>query len=300
MAYPPVIPYHLRRSSRPGPPTASGRDWFSKFRDIATGFAALSVPVVVAVIGGDINLSLQNQEGQLKTLELAIAILDQQPENNNEDRSLRTWARSIVNEYSEFDIPEIVEERALTESPGLYTLTPKSTFSTNIPTVNWQLLVEEPVAPTSLDTDRIILSPDLIQIEYYTGVAWTDRAPAMVLTLLIETFQNTDRIIAVGREESDLPADYILQTELLEFQAEPQANGVTMASARLNARLVRMTDRLIIASASFPASAQATTGGFDDVLIAFDEALGDSMGDVVEWTLRNGAADWSSIDRQRP
>lgn len=183
--------------------------------------------------------------------------------------------------------------------PDLYTLTPKSTFSPDLPTVNWQLLVEEPVAPAGLNTTRIAISPDLIEIDYYAGVAWTDRAPAMVLTLLIESFQNTDRIIAVGRDVSGLRADYRLQTELREFQAEPQPDGTTLVEARLNARLVRMPDRLIFASGSFPAVAQASSNRFGDVLIAFDDALGDTMGDVVEWTLRNGEADWPTNIRHR-
>lgn len=186
------------------------------------------------------------------------------------------------------------------DPPDLYTLTPKSTFPTDMPLANWQLLVEEPVAPAGLNTTRIAVSPDLIQIDYYAGVAWTDRAPAMVLTLLIESFQNSDRIIAVGRDVSGLRADYILQTELREFQAEPQPDGTTLVEARLNARLVRMPDRLIFASGSFPAEAQAATNAFDDVLIAFDEALGDTMGDVVEWTLRNGQSDWPTNTRYRP
>lgn len=183
--------------------------------------------------------------------------------------------------------------------PDLYTLTPKSTFSPDLPTVDWQLLVREPVAPAGLDTPRIAISPDLIEIDYYAGVAWTDRAPAMVMTLLIESFHNTDRIIAVGRDGSGLRADYILQTELREFQAEPQPDGSTMVEARLNARLVRMPDRLIFASGSFPALAQAASNQFFDVLVAFDEALGDTMGDVVEWTLRNGEADWPTNTRYR-
>ncbi|MEM7443495.1 MAG: ABC-type transport auxiliary lipoprotein family protein [Pseudomonadota bacterium] len=183
--------------------------------------------------------------------------------------------------------------------PDLYTLTPKSTFSPSLPTVNWQLLVEEPVAPAGLNTTRIAISPDLIEIDYYAGVAWTDRAPAMVLTLLIESFQNTDRIVAVGRDVSGLRADYRLQTELREFQAEPQPDGTTLVEARLNARLVRMPDRLIFASGNFPAVSQAASNSFSDVLIAFDDALGDTMGDVVEWTLINGQADWPTNTRFR-
>ena len=50
---------------------------------------------------------------------------------------------------------------ACVELPGsgdpsrLYVLTPKSTFPENLPTVNWQLLVEVPISAAGLNTARI-------------------------------------------------------------------------------------------------------------------------------------------------
>jgi cholesterol transport system auxiliary component len=41
--------------------------------------------------------------------------------------------------------------------PSLYRLTPKSTFSEDLPTVNWQLVVEAPVANAGLNTTRVSL-----------------------------------------------------------------------------------------------------------------------------------------------
>ena len=50
-------------------------------------------------------------------------------------------------------------------------------------------------------------------------VAWTDNAPLMVQTLLIESFESTRSIIAVGREAVGLRPDYVLHTDLREFDA---------------------------------------------------------------------------------
>src|SRR3546814_7966625 len=71
--------------------------------------------------------------------------------------------------------------------PQLYTLTPKNTFPADLPHVDWQLLVEQPVAAAGLDTVRIPLSQTPITLDYYAGVAWTDRAPSMVQRLLIRS-----------------------------------------------------------------------------------------------------------------
>ena len=59
----------------------------------------------------------------------------------------------------------------------------------------------------------------LRQIEYYARSGWADRAPLMVQTLMIESFENSKKIVSVGRESIGLRADFILKTELRELQA---------------------------------------------------------------------------------
>jgi len=181
------------------------------------------------------------------------------------------------------------------DPPDLYTLTPKSTFPDNLPTVDWQLLVEEPEASAGLDTNRIAVLEGFTRLQYFAGVAWTDRAPLMVQTLLIESFSNSDRIVSVGREGFGLRADYTLQLELREFQAEAQASGPPHAHAAMTARLVKLPERVIIANQSFDASNPAVSENFNDIILAFDEALGDVMRDIVAWTLQTGQADAASV-----
>src|SRR5882672_1371954 len=106
------------------------------------------------------------------------------------------------------------------EPPQLYTLTPKSTFEPSLPKVEWQLIVERPVASSGLNSQRIALQRSPVMVDYFARANWTDTAPQLVQTLLIESFENTGKITAVTRETSQLRADYILQTELREFQAE--------------------------------------------------------------------------------
>ncbi|MCB9957804.1 MAG: membrane integrity-associated transporter subunit PqiC [Rhodospirillaceae bacterium] len=178
-----------------------------------------------------------------------------------------------------------------------FTLTPKSTFDESLPDVFWQLLIEMPIAATALDSVRIALQSDPFEIQYYSGVAWAARAPAMVQTLLVESFENSNRIVAVGRESIGLRANYVLKTELREFQAEyPDTDSVGTASptvrVRLNAKLVRVPERTIIGSRNFEDLAEAGAPTIAAVVTAFDEALGSVMGGTVEWTLQMGEADW--------
>jgi len=172
------------------------------------------------------------------------------------------------------------------EPPELFTLTPKSSFSPDLPRVDWQLIVETPVAAASLNTGRIALQRSPVRLEYYAQSSWTDVAPLMVQTLLIESFENTGKIVAVGRESAGLRADYVLKTELREFQAEYDGAGPPEARVRLNAKLVRMPDRTIIASHTAEHRTRAADSQLESVAMAFDDALGQVMREIVEWTLR--------------
>ena len=116
--------------------------------------------------------------------------------------------------------------------PDLYTLTPKSTYSADLPTVTWQLAIEVPVAAESLNNSRIALRHDPLSLLYYKGARWTERAPVMVQTLLNESFENSGKIVAVARKATDIRADYVLKTDLREFQAEYDAGGAPVAHVR--------------------------------------------------------------------
>ncbi len=181
--------------------------------------------------------------------------------------------------------------------PALYTLTPKNTFDADLPRVEWQLLIEQPVAASGLDTARIAAMRSPLRLDYFASVAWSDRAPSMVQTLLTESFENTNRIVSVGRESVGLRADYVLRTELREFQAELYPAQPPRVRVRINAKLVKVPERVIIANQSFEVAEPVASDHFDLIMAGFDEALGKTMRRIVEWTLRTGQADWPSRRR---
>ncbi|MBM3524064.1 MAG: hypothetical protein FJX57_14010 [Alphaproteobacteria bacterium] len=174
------------------------------------------------------------------------------------------------------------------EPAQLYTLTPKSTFATDLPKVAWQLVVEPPVAAAGLNSSRIALQRTPVSLDYFAKANWTDSAPLMVQTLLIESFENTNKIVAVARESVRLRPDYLLQTELREFHAEyfPDPRQPPLVRARIIAKLVRVVDRVIVASTSIERTERAARDQMNAIAEAFDEALGGVMKRIVEWTLR--------------
>ena len=77
----------------------------------------------------------------------------------------------------------------------------------------------------------------------------------------------------------------MLKTDLREFQAEYDADGAPVAHVRLNAKLVVMPKRAIIASETFESSVRAEGSNISQIIVAFDTALGKTLKQIVEWGL---------------
>jgi cholesterol transport system auxiliary component len=176
--------------------------------------------------------------------------------------------------------------KAAEEPTDLYTVTPKSTFESNMPDVFWQLAVEVPVAAANINTGRIAIAMTPTSSDYYAKTAWTDRAPLMVQTRIVDSFENSHKIVAVARESIGLRANYVLNTDLRNFEAMYFYGGTPIAHVRLVAKLVRMPDRQIIGDATFERCVRARVDKVPKVIEAFDQALGSVMKRLVAWTLR--------------
>jgi len=172
---------------------------------------------------------------------------------------------------------------------NLYTLSPKTTFTDTLPRVGWQLVVEEPYAAGGLDTHRIVIMTTPYEVKYWAEARWTERAPRMVQGLLVESFENTRRIVSVGRQAVGLRSDFNLKTELREFQAElKDPSQPPQVRVGLSAKLIRQPRQEIVASAYFEQVEKAKSGAILDVVVAFDDALGKVLRESVQWTLITG------------
>jgi cholesterol transport system auxiliary component len=176
--------------------------------------------------------------------------------------------------------------QAAEEPVDLYTITPKSTFDADMPSVFWQLAVEVPVAAANLNTGRIAIAQSATSSDYYTKTAWTDRAPLMIQTRIVDSFENSKKIVAVARESIGLRANYVLQPDLRNFEAMYFYGGAPIAHVRIVAKLVRMPDRQIIGVATFERCVRAKADKVPKVVDAFDQALGSVMKRLVAWTLK--------------
>jgi cholesterol transport system auxiliary component len=169
--------------------------------------------------------------------------------------------------------------------PQLYTLTPVKDFPPNLPKTTAQLLIETPSASGGLDSERIALKKSVTSVDYFAGAAWTDRAPIVVQSLLVESFENTGKIAAIDRESLALRADFVLETDLRDFTAIYEGSELPTVRVRMAFKLVKLPDKQIIGLRAPSADAKATQNSVPAVVDAFNTALRQVIGDAVTWTL---------------
>ncbi|WP_300069834.1 ABC-type transport auxiliary lipoprotein family protein [uncultured Ruegeria sp.] len=172
----------------------------------------------------------------------------------------------------------------------LYLLTPKSTFSSSLPKVQKQIVVQEPTATAAVNTDQIAVQPTPLQVQYLPRARWVDRAPLIVQALMVESYENSGKVAAVGRSTVGLRADYVIVPDLREFQgvvvSETEESKTVRVEVRMNIKIVDEFEDKIIASSSFQENVVSESDATPDLVNAFDVALGRTMRDAVEWSVR--------------
>ena len=171
--------------------------------------------------------------------------------------------------------------------PRTFRVTPKYTFADDLPTVTWSLAVAEPSAERTLDTNRIAVVTNGTNVDYVALAFWIDRAPSMLQTLIVQSFRNSGRIAQVGTTRDRLRADFLLTSDLRAFQLN-RGNGQDQIRVRLDVQLLRMPQRDPVGSESIAADWVPAGSGVDAAVVAFDEATGRVLKDLVAWTLRSG------------
>jgi cholesterol transport system auxiliary component len=172
------------------------------------------------------------------------------------------------------------------DASPLYMLKPPKMAAGGGPRVFWQLSVTMPEAPDSLDTDRIALVQPTSQMDYYAGATWQDQLPSLVQSSLIEAFEASGRIAAVGRDTEGLKADFVLLTDIRDFQARYDvADAPPTAVVRIVARMMAVRGRTIVQTINAHGEVAAGENSVASVVVAFDQALGNAVSQIVDGAL---------------
>jgi cholesterol transport system auxiliary component len=173
------------------------------------------------------------------------------------------------------------------ESAALYVLDPENSPARNGPALLWQLSVVLPETSDSLDTTRISLMMPAGQMDYYANANWQDRLPLLVQASLVEAFEATGRLTAVGRDSEGLKSDYLLLTDIRAFQARYDvADAPPKVEVRIVAKLVRALTRTIVQVIDAQSVVPVAQNSVPSVVAAMNQALSNVETQIVDWALR--------------
>ncbi|CAM3681665.1 ABC-type transport auxiliary lipoprotein family protein [Paracoccus yeei] len=148
-----------------------------------------------------------------------------------------------------------------------------------------ELVIEEPKARGTLDTERIMIRPNALQTQYLPDAQWGDTVPVTLQNLLVRSFSPYDAFTHVGRAPLGTAGDFALISEIRDFNAEVAGKGAIVRLS-VDAQLVREMDASVAARGSFSATATASSTRTADLIPAFDAAGRELLGQMTDWGLR--------------
>lgn len=169
----------------------------------------------------------------------------------------------------------------------MFRLTPKTTFPEDLAKVEWSLAIAAPTADRALDTNRVAVVSQATQIDYVASAIWADRAPTMIQGLTVASFRASRAIKAVGTTREQQRPNFMLRPSLRAFQIQ-QTGAEPTVRVGIDTDLVTMPDRAVVDQSSFTEEASAAANTLDDIVNAFDDALGKVLKQLVLWTLQSG------------
>jgi cholesterol transport system auxiliary component len=182
---------------------------------------------------------------------------------------------------------------------SLFTQAPRPLFRisapvdvpTNLPRTNAQIVVDAPYAPEGLELRRIAVVRASNGLDYLADGDWADRTPDMVRAVLVEAFENSRAVAAVGPDTLDLRADFEIDGDLRHFEAvydSPSgANGAPTIWVALAVKLVKIPEHKILAQTLISEREPAAANATPQIVAAYNAAMGSVAKQVVAWTLTN-------------
>lgn len=168
----------------------------------------------------------------------------------------------------------------------IYVLRPRLEALQDVPTASWQIAVARPEMAQMLDTDRVALVRGAT-MDYYADAQWTDTASRLLQTDLMAAFEKSGKILGVGRDTGEVRADYVLQTQVRDFEAQYVSdNGAPSVAVVISARLTAARTREVIATFEASRSVAAAQNTVPAVVEAFDQATSAALEDIARWALQ--------------
>ncbi len=158
--------------------------------------------------------------------------------------------------------------------------------------VGFSLSVSEPKASNVLDSEKVLVRPTPVLIQYYSDIIWSDRIPKLIQRRVIQAFEDSKRLRSVGARADGFDSQYDLVLEIRDFQIEPSllvnktANKPLRVKVVVFAKLISERSAKVVRSTRITKIVEIKTETRENIALAFNDAFKQMSVDLVKWTLR--------------
>lgn len=152
------------------------------------------------------------------------------------------------------------------------------------------LIVEVPETSGAIATDLILIRPSPVEVSYLPGAQWTEEAPQMLQTALVEGLERTGAFRYVGRQPLGPGGDFALVWTIGDFHAAVSpVDGTAEVLIRTTIRIVREEDIAVTGTRTFTATAPAAGIDNAQIVAAYDAAGREVLGAAIDWIVTTSA-----------
>lgn len=165
-------------------------------------------------------------------------------------------------------------------TPTVYDLTAARDFPDLPERPAKQLAISDPTAVLSLDTQKILARSSVGESPSFPNAQWSDNLPKLFQAKALQSFENA-KYMSVARASDVFTADQQLLLDIRRFQVSiaPDPTAEVEFSAKL------MAEGRMVGARVFRATAPVKELDAGSVAAALDAAFGQTMRDLVAWTI---------------
>lgn len=147
-----------------------------------------------------------------------------------------------------------------------------------------QILVPEPTALKSLDSNQVVVRVSPSEIQYLAESQWGDTLPRMVQAKLVAAFENSGRLGGVGKPGQGLAIDYQVVAEIRAFEVD--TSGTDVANVEIFVKILNDRNGTVRAQRAFKGTASVSGAENRDFVAALNTAFAAVGAEIVEWSLQ--------------
>ena len=198
--------------------------------------------------------------------------------------NLNTFTGALARNSDRVDVilnglEQMTGGKAAKEQPVPYDIKAPTTFPPPAKPANAQLVIPEPTALVTLDTQKIIVDPGAGDPP--ENAQWPDSLPKVLQARFIESFEKSRYVGAVARPNDSITPDFQLLIDIRKFEIEG-TSAAPVAHVELAAKVIGKAGR-IVGSRTFEASVPAKDTTAAGASAALGEAYGKVATPLVTW-----------------